>query len=214
MRPGSDRWSRHILASLLAALFLALSLIVEIAGSMPGDERVLVELNAAIGTSLDDAMVAVGRASDTIPLLAASAVVAIVLTGNRRRRDIAAFLAVVVVAMVGNRILKEIVGRPRPDVRPSPESVSQFSFPSGHAANTLAVWAGLLLVVRTRPLRIAVLALGVAVLAVVGFSRLAIGVHYPSDLIAGWLWVAAWSALVWSWQAPRTVAQQKSTLGA
>lgn len=214
MRSGTDRWRRQVLASLLAALSLALSLIVELAGSMPGDERVLVELDAAIGTSLDDAMVAVGRASDTIPLIAASAVVVIVLVVNRRRRDIAVFLVVVVVAMVGNRILKEIVARSRPDVRPSPESVSQFSFPSGHAANTLAVWAGLLLVVRARSVRIAVLALGVVVLALVGFSRLAIGVHYPSDLIAGWLWVGAWAALVWSWPNPCAAAPRRSTPGA
>ncbi|NIR39637.1 MAG: phosphatase PAP2 family protein, partial [Actinobacteria bacterium] len=38
---------------------------------------------------------------------------------------------------------------------------------------------------------------GAVVVGLVGFSRLAIGVHYPSDILAGWLWVGAWAALVW-----------------
>ena len=199
----------QVLASLLGVVFLALSLVVGLADSVPGDERMLAELTDALGTSLDDAMGAVGAVSNTGPLVAVSAVIAAALLLTGRRQDAAVFLAVVVVGVAGNRVLKEIVGRPRPDVRPHPESVSEYSFPSGHAANTVAVYLGLLQVVRGRPWRGIVLGGGAFVVVVVGFSRLATGVHYPSDILAGWLWVGAWAAMVWSWREPRKSDQQR-----
>ncbi|MEM7284794.1 MAG: phosphatase PAP2 family protein [Actinomycetota bacterium] len=185
-------------ASLLAVLFIALTLVVSIAGSMPGDERVLTELHDAFGTGLDDAMVAVGTVSNTAPLLVVSAVTVAVLFVKGRPRDAAAVLVIVVVAVVGNRILKELIGRSRPDVRASPESVSRYSYPSGHAANTLAVHLALVRAV-VHPRSRVLVGIGACFVALVGFSRLVTGVHYPSDILAGWLWVGAWVATAWSW---------------
>jgi undecaprenyl-diphosphatase len=182
----------------LASLFGGLSILVAANGSAPGDERALVELNELLGTGLDDLMVAVGRVSDTIPLVGLSLAVAAVLAYHRRFGDLASMTTLLVIAMAGNRLFKELVSRPRPDVRPNPESLSTYSFPSGHAANSLAVVLALLLVAGSDHRRRIVGVAGAAAVALVGFSRLAIGVHYPSDIAAGWLWsTTVFAAVVW-----------------
>ena len=68
--------------------------------------------------------------------------------------------------------------------------VSNLSFPSGHATNAMATYllAALLIAQIRRSLWVA-LAIGVA--ATIGASRILLGVHWPSDVIGGWLWGAA-----------------------
>jgi membrane-associated phospholipid phosphatase len=91
-----------------------------------------------------------------------------------------------------NPLLKELVGRSRPDLWPLPPDVSEYSFPSGHAANTAALVGALVLILRRR---LGVI-LGVCVLLVVGWAQLALGRHYPSDVLAGCLWALAWVYLL------------------
>lgn len=94
------------------------------------------------------------------------------------------------------------VGRPRPELADHLVQVSGLSFPSGHATNsaivylTLASLAGQ--VVRGR--RIRAYAFGAAILLVgaIGTSRVYLGVHWPSDVLAGWSAGTAW-ALMWWW---------------
>ncbi|MDG4794377.1 phosphatase PAP2 family protein [Micromonospora sp. WMMD1082] len=108
-------------------------------------------------------------------------------------------------------LLKLLVGRPRPDL---PDPVAQapgLAFPSGHALNAVLA-AGVLLVVflpRTgaRSTARAAVWLGALLIAVVtGFSRVALGVHWTSDVLAGWLLgaavVAATTAVFTVWPRP------------
>lgn len=195
--------SRHVLAlrstaSVLVVLFVVLAGWVAYRGGVPGDRRNLVDLNDAIGTTLDEPMVAVGVATDSLAIGIAAIVIAAVLVHVGRRSDALVFLAVVGTVLVLNPALKSVIGRPRPDIRFSPESVSSHSFPSGHAAGTAALVGAFLLVASTRRSRVVTALVGGPVLLVVAFSRLAIGVHYPSDIVGGWLWVASLVCIVWS----------------
>ena len=63
----------------------------------------------------------------------------------------------------------------------------------------LALLLGLLLVISRPDIRRWTLTGGAVAVAIVGFSRLAIGVHYPSDLVAGWLWIALWGLVAQAW---------------
>ncbi|SBT49026.1 phosphatase PAP2 family protein [Micromonospora auratinigra] len=89
-------------------------------------------------------------------------------------------------------LLKLLVGRHRPDLLDPVARAAGYSFPSGHALNaTLA--AGVLLLVflpyarDRRPLRWALWAGAVLLAGVTGLSRIALGVHWTSDVVGGWL---------------------------
>lgn len=103
----------------------------------------------------------------------------------------AALVMVVAPPLAGatSSILKEAFGRARPDVVPHLDIVTNLSFPSGHATNAMATFLliALLLAQARRPLWI-----GLAILAAgaIGASRLLLGVHWPSDVLGGWLWGA------------------------
>ncbi len=123
------------------------------------------------------------------PLTAAVALAALLL---RHRRA----AALVVLAVAGAELLqlglKPLFGRPRPGVFPPLERIGSAAYPSGHALVSAALAGALVLICWQRRWRtLAALPAAVYVLAV-GFSRLYLGVHYPSDVLAGWLLAAAW----------------------
>jgi membrane-associated phospholipid phosphatase len=142
----------------------------------------------------DDATVAqvVSDLTELAPLAAVAVVVLLVLLALRRWRDALFFTAGVGVVWAVNPLLKELVGRSRPDLWPLPADVSEYSFPSGHAANTAALVGALVLILRRRPAFL----LGAIVVLGAGWAQLALGRHYPTDVLAGWLWALAWIALV------------------
>jgi undecaprenyl-diphosphatase len=115
------------------------------------------------------------------------------------------YASFVFVASVGgwflNAALKATFSRPRPDIVPHLREVMTLSFPSGHALTSAAVFLtlGVLLMrVAQRPLT-RFYCLGVAMLAtaLVGVSRVYLGVHYPTDVLAGWLIGLSWALLCW-----------------
>ena len=91
-----------------------------------------------------------------------------------------------------NSLLKELFQRPRPDVVPHLREVMTLSFPSGHAMTSAAVdltlGALVMRVVGPRPSRESTAwRLAISWPALVGVSRVYLGVHYPTDVLAGWL---------------------------
>lgn len=95
--------------------------------------------------------------------------------------------------------LKSIFDRPRPEVVQHLVEVNSLSFPSGHAMNAAVVYLTLgALLARAQPRRAArryVVSLAVIVTFLVGISRVYLGVHWPTDVIAGWCVGATWAAL-------------------
>ena len=195
-----SRRSALVAAALLSAAFVVVAGCIMIVGSFPGDRRALIALHEVLGTSMDEPMIAIGDATDTVPLVGVAVVVAAALLWTGRRIDALCLLLGLGVVCALNPVLKELVERSRPDVWVSPVSVSRYSFPSGHAANTAALVGGFVLMVRSQRRGLA-LAVGGLFLGAVGFAQLAVGVHYPSDIVAGWLWAGAWTAVLWSARA-------------
>ncbi|KQM65477.1 phosphatidic acid phosphatase [Sphingomonas sp. Leaf17] len=97
-------------------------------------------------------------------------------------------------------LIKLQVGRPRPDVVPHLVEVSHMSFPSGHAASSAVVYLTIAgLASQVTPNRIAqryLLAVAILLVGAIGCSRVYLGVHWPSDVLAGWsfgtLWALGW----------------------
>ncbi len=106
---------------------------------------------------------------------------------RREKREALAWLAVGGAAAVLPEILKAVVARPRPTLWPWLLPTSGYSFPSGHAVAGTALYPLLgWLATRGRGLGRAGFGLGLAVGVFVGVGRLYVGVHWPSDVVAGW----------------------------
>jgi len=111
-------------------------------------------------------------------------------------------LASVAGGVVASSVLKYLVNRPRPDLVPHESFVYTTSFPSGHsmmAAATYLTLAVLLMQIDPRR-RSRAYFVGVAILltVLVGVSRVYLGVHWPSDVLAGWGFGALWALFCWT----------------
>ncbi len=121
------------------------------------------------------------------------------LTGKRHAA------ATVAVAVVGGLLLSQALkwgfARPRPDLVPHGQTVYTQSFPSGHAMLSAVTYLTLgALLARTQPSRRAklyFLAVAGALTVIVGVSRVYLGVHWPTDVLAGWTVGAGWALLCW-----------------
>jgi undecaprenyl-diphosphatase len=95
-------------------------------------------------------------------------------------------------------VVKLIVERPRPDEALT--HANGFSFPSGHSAMSMAVYGCLAFALarasRGFP-RVACALAGAAIVVAIGLSRIYLGVHYPTDVVAGWITGAAIVTVTW-----------------
>jgi undecaprenyl-diphosphatase len=110
-------------------------------------------------------------------------------------------LGAVVGGAVISTVLKALFDRPRPDLA-SAARVFTASFPSGHATVSAVVFltiGGLLAGASDRrSARLFYLTVAVLLTVAVGVSRIYLGVHYPTDVVAGWLIGSAWALLCWA----------------
>jgi len=115
-------------------------------------------------------------------------------------------LGLLLVATIGgvllNNFLKQVFARPRPPLAFHLTEVQSMSFPSGHAMESAIIYltmaALLARLVQARLLRLYFIALAFFLTFVVGVSRVYLGVHYPSDVLAGWAAGLAWALLCWT----------------
>ncbi|MET0282042.1 MAG: phosphatase PAP2 family protein [Steroidobacteraceae bacterium] len=118
-----------------------------------------------------------------------------------RRQTAALVLASSIGASLVSSGLKILFARPRPDLVDHLVGVSTPSFPSGHALASAAIYLTLgALLAREFPrpaLRRYFMSVAVALTLLIGMSRVYLGVHWPSDVLAGWCLGALWAAACW-----------------
>ena len=100
-----------------------------------------------------------------------------------------------------NIALKHVFNRPRPDVMFHLREVSTASFPSGHAMESAIVYltlgAMLMRVAERRATKLYCLGVAMLLTALAGISRVYLGVHYPTDVVGGWIVGFVWASLCW-----------------
>jgi len=134
------------------------------------------------------------------PVMAGIALAVALLLVVRGQRREALWLFVTIA--IGRLIVeggKDLFQRPRPPVMDRLEHVTSWSFPSSHSAGTMMTGLAIALVARGgwAGLLVALLAAGT-----IGWTRAALGVHWPSDVLAGWGFGLAWVGVAWRYGAP------------
>ncbi|MBB4636579.1 undecaprenyl-diphosphatase [Longimicrobium terrae] len=134
-------------------------------------------------------MSAIGYAWGVVP---AVPVLFIILMAYRRRGDALFFALAVGGAGLMNRGAKLFFRRTRPALWTSIAPETSFSFPSGHAMGSMALAAAVVALLWPTRWRWPAIVVGGAFTFLVGLSRVYLGVHYPSDVLAGWSASLAW----------------------
>ena len=179
-------------AALLAALWLAMLTL----GAGPVDGLVLANIYLADQAGLAGVARAITFLGNGEVLILIAVAAALWLLWRRHAH---LGLMVIAVTLVGRALVsaqKYTIGRIRPDETGHLVSVYNPSFPSGHAANSMIVFLTIAIVFTAdsrwrRPM--AALALALALL--IGLSRVALGVHWPSDVVGGWSFGLLWVLL-------------------
>lgn len=100
-----------------------------------------------------------------------------------------------------NQALKGFVGRERPQIVPHLSEISNSSFPSGHSMLSAIIYLSLAVLltktVKTRPTKMYLIGSAFFLAFLIGVTRMILGVHYPSDVLAGWTAGTAWAMLCW-----------------
>lgn len=183
-------------AGLIAWAIFGLCLAEAVSGFALGLERdALRDLHAATSPWLDPTMRQVSRYGGGYGAAVAATVVTCALLAARAWRPALRF-AVSVSGGAWDSALKPLVERPRPHLWPGVEHPSTWSFPSGHATSSAAFVAALAVLAWPTRWRWPALVAGALAAAFVGFSRLQLGVHYPSDVLGGWALATGWVLLI------------------
>ncbi|MEH3105896.1 MAG: phosphatase PAP2 family protein [Sphingomonas fennica] len=173
----------RIAAALLLLILAATVGLAAMAGALAGADRagLLAMADGSVWLRL-----ALTHAGDPATRIAAAVLAAAWLLFRRRGGDALRLAGAIGVGLIASSGLKELVGRPRPALLPHLDAVSSASFPSGHALNGTIVWLMLALLLPPPRRRGAAVAAAMLLAAAIGLSRVALAVHWPSDVVAGW----------------------------
>jgi undecaprenyl-diphosphatase len=120
---------------------------------------------------------------------------------NGQKQAVFLILAATIGALVISLVLKSVFDRPRPELVPHLSKIATTSFPSGHSMLSAAVYLtlGTMMARSAQDKRLKIYIVGIALLLtfLVGISRVYMGVHYPTDVLAGWLAGIGWAILCW-----------------
>jgi undecaprenyl-diphosphatase len=110
-------------------------------------------------------------------------------------------MVTVISGEVVSSAMKQLFSRPRPTVVPHLREVFSTSFPSGHAMTSAVVYltlgAMLMRVSEQRLTKLYCFALALLLTMLAGISRVFLGVHYPTDVIGGWIIGFIWASICW-----------------
>lgn len=204
-RFGAQLLRRHgwrlllVFTALLLPLwgFAELAAEIQARNALAFDEPLMRGAQALASPGLDRAFLLISALGYGFGVLPADLVLVVVLALKRRVHETVFAFFALGGSLLLNTLVKHLFARERPLPWEPLTPHFTYSFPSGHAMAS-ATFAGVVLLLgwHTR-WRWPMLAIALPLVVLVGFSRVYLGVHYPSDILAGWAAASAWTAAVY-----------------
>ena len=195
-------------ASLLTVLLIA---VLKREGVLTGIDHAIMSAmgarrDSAIGQAITSLMILASLVGDTAGRIAMVLATCAWLRWRGRTRAAWWLVLVVVGGTILNLALKQIFAAPRPDLLPHLDIVNSYSFPSGHAAGNMIFFGAAAMLFSDRRVRVA----AAGMIPLIGISRVWLGVHWPSDVAAGWIEGLGWLALCGAWRYHRIEADNRT----
>ncbi len=185
-----------LLIGVILPLFLFEQLAIEIwqnGEAFSWDEQILLKIHAAENLELTQLAKALTRLGGFKGGFVLDTLVALILLGYRRWRSLTYLIVTVIGSGLINRIAKELLHRVRPHLWESSAPQFDFAFPSGHATVSMTLVAALIILTWGSRWNWLVALSGGSFVVAIAWTRLYLGVHFPSDILAGWLVSLAWA---------------------
>jgi undecaprenyl-diphosphatase len=185
---------------LLLGVFLPLQVFGELAedvweneGGFPWDVPVLLAVHSTANPQLDVVVTMLTKLGVFWGVFPIATVTALLLFNRRRWRSLTYLIVTLLGSIIINRTAKVLLHRVRPHLWESPAPEFDYGFPSGHAMSSMTFVAVLVILTWGSRWRWLVLIVGAIFVLVIGWTRLYLGVHYPSDILAGWMVSVGWA---------------------
>lgn len=200
---NSLKKSYVLIVAILFILWLGLLLNFLGSGFMQGEEYLDTAVSSFAYKSrtgiLNSIFIFITSFGNTLPVIFVTGLLSVTLYISKKKFEGFLYSAHVLGVFAFNELLKYIIKRPRPDSIKLVKAVG-YSFPSGHAM--VSMGAGLLLIyfilkfVKNKSTAV-LLSIGIFMFVLlIGMSRVYVGVHYPSDVVGGWMFASAYTLLV------------------
>lgn len=159
----------------------------------PWDVPILLAIHSTAASQLDSLAVALTKLGSFWTVLPILSTIALILLLQKRWRSLAYLMTTALGSTIINRTAKAFLHRARPALWVSGAPEFDFAFPSGHAMTSMTVVAILLVLTWNSSWRWLTLFGGSLYLLLVAWTRLYLGVHFPSDILGGWMVAIAWA---------------------
>ncbi len=157
----------------------------------PWDVPLLMWIHQGAKPQIDFLASALTQSSDVLSITILFVLTAAILVFQQRWRSLSFFTVAILGTGIINRVAKLLLQRVRPHLWQSPAPEFDYGFPSGHAMISMAFVVALV-ILSPRKRRWWAIIGGAVYVLMIGWTRLYLGVHYPSDIAAGWLAAIAW----------------------
>lgn len=206
------RFFLHVLVIFLGLALLTTALGIGIRAWAPGFDSQTMQVLATQGDALLLRIAAIVSNAGSFALLAPLSIALLLLRRWKRPADDLALIVIAAGCAVLPSVIKLIVARPRPEFGKATHLLT-LSFPSEHTTQAAGIYLTIAILLShglRRGWREAVIVLAVLIALAVAWSRVYLGVHYPTDVIAGLALGWSWALLVFHWARPgltRSVAE-------
>jgi undecaprenyl-diphosphatase len=185
-----------VIFPLLSFSFIAL-MVNRFVERLSWDSSLLLAIHNSNQPILDQIATTTTNLGNFLGIMVLSTTIFIFLAYQKRWQVLAYLMTTILSSAVVNLIAKLLFHRLRPHLWELSYIEKSFSFPSGHAMGSMTLIVALLLITRGTIWNTICLIIGILYVLLIAWTRLYLGVHYPSDILGGWLLAIVWTVSIY-----------------